>query len=271
MMYWGGGQNQSDAVFHADLDPGAIDAATGDIVHPRTVPHEIDNGKWQTQIGNAGVYGKQNQWIITTTKNGEISIAYNDDFESRANLTIQSGVKAGTACGACLVPGYFGRKYPEAWGIVLVYRGYARDSKLYELSIFRDKSRYETVVDDLTDQLVQALKGKDAAEKERDQYKAAKDALEKKVDQLEKDKAAVEAERDKLKREEQQLHTQVAQLQGTITTLQGEIAGLKNEIASQGQVQMKLSACEAEVEQLRALFGHLRSTCGHSVSTLTIS
>jgi len=237
VMYWGAAKNHGDQVFHADLDTASIYAATGTFVNPLTVPHELDNGKWQTKVGNTGVYGKQNTWIITTTKDGHISIAFNNDFETRANLTTQSGAKSHTVCGACLVPGYYSHKYGETWGIVLVYRGYASsDSKLYEVSILRETSQADAVVADLTDQLAQTQKDKAAAEAERDKYKAEKDALQTKVGQLEKDKAAAEAERDRLKTENQQLRDRIAILE-------------------------KQSGSKEEVDQLRGLLVDLRGHC----------
>ena len=73
------------------------------------------NLSMKTQIGNAGVYSKQKTRIVTTKKNGHISIAWGYDLESQADLTTQAAadVKSETVCGVCLMPG-------ES-GMVLVY------------------------------------------------------------------------------------------------------------------------------------------------------
>jgi uncharacterized coiled-coil protein SlyX len=270
-MYWGG---QNDAVFHAPVDTSAIDLPTGTFVNHSIVPNKIDNGKWQTQVGNTGMYGNQNRWIVTTTRDGDISLAYNDEFETRANLTtLDSRARSGTICGACLVPGFCSRKYDEQWGIVLVYKG-ARDSKFYELSVLRDKPlQGDTAVESLTEQLANAIKAKEAAEAERDKYKADKETAEAQrdiykarmeeaakerdrlkeehgsVDTIVKERNEARAERDRYKTANQQLDARVLQMTNERDAAQSETNKCK---AENQQLQAQIYTLQGRIAQLEA-------------------
>lgn len=72
-------------------------------------PTRIDGGKWQANVGNTVVYRSDNQWVVTVSKNGGVSIAKDSEFMSQANLTSQSAnaVKSTLTCGVCLVPGFY--------------------------------------------------------------------------------------------------------------------------------------------------------------------
>jgi hypothetical protein len=136
-MFWGT-EHDEDRVFYCPLNTTGIDAASGDspLINVTTAsPNKVAAGAWQTQVGNMVVYRPQNQWIITTTRNGEISIASGADFQNQYNLTELAGVESGKRCGVCLIPGYFSRKFGKKWQIALVFRGYNNDPNLYEMFI----------------------------------------------------------------------------------------------------------------------------------------
>jgi hypothetical protein len=173
-MFWGGGQPHSDATLYAPLDVAGINNPSGTVNTNSATPQKIDGGKWQTKVGNTIVFRSSNQTIISTSRNGEISIATDDQFEKRSNLTDQEPkAKSAAACGACLLPGFFGRANQEEWGLVLVYRGYGSDTKLYEVSIGRAKNKYELEIESLQAQVAD-LQSKEA--KARNDLKAANDA-----------------------------------------------------------------------------------------------
>jgi hypothetical protein len=130
VMFWGG---ESDTVYTAPFFTQTESTNNG--ISTNVMNHaaeKVVHGKWQTQIGNAAVYRSQQQWIVTTTKNGEISIATNDEFETRYNLTEQQPkAKSARRVGACIMPGFYGHNNSMPWTLVLVYRGY-HDTNLYE-------------------------------------------------------------------------------------------------------------------------------------------
>ena len=134
-MYWSG---EYDTVYTAPISVEGINAAKEPITNnvATYAAEKIVAGKWQTKIGNALVYRCEQQWIITTTRDGEISIATHDDFGTRSNLTDQEPkAKSGNRVGACIIPGFFGRRNSMPWTLVLVYRGFGNDSTLKELYI----------------------------------------------------------------------------------------------------------------------------------------
>jgi hypothetical protein len=209
VIYWGDLKLQGDSVYYTTLQATAIDDPRKATKTVRIyLPSKVDD--WKTPIGNAGVYGKKTTWIVSTAKDGHIWVSYGDDFADRADLTAQqAGSASPSICGACLVPGYFGKE----WNLVVVYRG--PDSKLYEL---RQQSKEEKLIEDLADQLALALDGKAKAEAEAKQCKTDKETLQQKVTELEGEKAALTIDRDKYKGEKQDLEKKVAQLQKDLAT-----------------------------------------------------
>jgi hypothetical protein len=198
-IYWGEPNVQGDAVYYAPLPTAAIDETKkGSKSLRMPVPEKLDDGNWQTPIGNACLYGKQSTWVITTAKDPRrrkthIWVAFGDGFQNLADLTAQNaGSKSQTVCGVSLVPGYFGKE----WNLVVVYRG--PDAQLHEL---RQLSKVEKLVEDLASQLAVALDDKTKAEAEAKRYKADKEALEKTVVPLTEDNTKLAAERDKYKEE----------------------------------------------------------------------
>lgn len=179
-IFWGGGQPQSDATLYAPLDiNGIISPASSGVTVNSATPEKVDSGKWQTKIGNTLVFRCSNQYIVTTSKNGEISIGTDDDFEKRSNLTDQEPkAKSAAECGVCLLPGYFGRANQEEWALVLVYRGFGSDSKLYEVTIGRSKMPYEIQIENLTAQVADLEAKQAQAEKDLKDLKDANATLQ---------------------------------------------------------------------------------------------
>jgi hypothetical protein len=138
-MFWSAPDH--DSVYTAPLNVQSIDSAyaansavTASVSSAQA--EKIDRGKWQTKIGNAAVYRSGQQWIITTTKNGEISIATSDGFTTKYNLTKhQPTAKSARRVGATLIPGYFGRTNYKPWMLVIAYRGFGNDSAIREVFI----------------------------------------------------------------------------------------------------------------------------------------
>jgi len=178
VLFWGGGQPEKDAVLYANLDTDNLSQGV------LTGVKKVDQGLWQTKLGNGVAYRSDNQWLVTTSKNGEISIATNGDFDSRSNLTDHTNRKSSTVCGVCLVPGYFGRVNQEEWGLTVVYRGFGQDSKLYEVSIGRSKARYERTIEQLEARVKTLEAEKAQALKELAECKVARDTLQAQVTQL---------------------------------------------------------------------------------------
>lgn len=127
-VFWSAIEN--DSVFTAPRDLTGINSADAQRVTSNdqleTVPEKIAGGGWQTKIGNAAVsYRLSQQWIITATKNGEISIATNDGFSTRYNFTAHDPkAKSNRRVGACIVRGFLVvvRPSPGIWSSPLRMR-----------------------------------------------------------------------------------------------------------------------------------------------------
>jgi Fungal fruit body lectin len=230
-MFWGGGSRESDAVLYADVETNGIDNPTTSNNASSMTPKKIDEGKWQTKIGNTTAYRSNNQYVVTTNRNGEISIATNDEFEKRANLTEQATSKSAATCGACLLPGFFGRTYMEEWALVLVYRGLGQDSKLYEISIGRTKARYEILIESLQTQVSDLEVQKTQAIKEAKENKDAKDALQLRLTLVEgqRDQALKDARAEKVLRQSQEedLRRELQKAEQSRNALQTQFDGLQ--------------------------------------------
>ena len=141
-----------------------------------------------------------------------------------------------------------------------------------------EKSREETFIENLTDQLAQAVK---AAEAEGEKCKAEKDALEKKVTQLGEEKVAAEKERDKLKAANDALNATVNQITRERDAAQvdrdkynaesqrlreeGAVyhAASKEHAAKMGQLALE------QIKELRVSLAYLRLKSKDGVLTLT--
>lgn len=258
-IYWGDPKLQGDSVYYAQLQTPSIDDTRKASKTLRIdLPGKVDD--WKTPIGNAGVYGKKSTWIVSTAKDGHIWVAFGDDFADRADLTAQqAGSESPSICGACLVPGYFGKE----WNLVVVYRG--PDSQLHEL---RQLSKEEKLIEDLADQLALALDGKAKAEAEAKQCKADKEALQQKVTELEGEKAALTVDRDKYKGEKQDLEKKVAQLQKDLTTAVSDRDTCKAAKEALERQLAQLQANDVERSLLRSILLDLRTHCRDGVILL---
>jgi hypothetical protein len=246
-MFWGGG---GDAVFYSEVNTAGIDNPSGPInITTSTSPQKIDQGKWQTKLGSTAAYRSTNQWIVTTSKNGDISIASNDQFDFRANLTKQAAAKSAATCGVCLVPGFFGRTNNEEWAVVVVYRGFGADSKLYEVSIGRTKAQYEILIDTLQAQVADLDAKRAQAVKEAKENKDAKDALQLQLTQ-------VQGQRD------QALKDALAQKSAS-DALAAQVATLTK---TANDAVQAIQATSGHITQLRDILSRIKSSCDHSVS-----
>jgi hypothetical protein len=244
-MYWGGGQTTRDAVLYSELATRGITAPSGPFNSNSAAPKKIDGGKWQTKIGNTVASRSENQSVITTSKNGEISIASQHDFESRADLTKHaSAAKSATTCGIALVPGYFGRTYGEEWGTVVVYRGFGTKSDMYEISIGRPKLQYEVREDQLKADVVRITAEKEKAEEEVRDLQQANQALQ---DQL------AQAQQD------------AANLRNTVTNLQGQVGSLTSQLQTANNTIQTYKSDKNHIDQLRGILADLAANCDHKV------
>jgi len=93
-------------------------------------PGGVAGGDCETTIGSASAYRDSEQYLVTTTANSEISIAYGSVLEKGANLTDQrQEAKSSARCGVCLIPGL---SNIVPWRLVVVYRGFGNDQILKE-------------------------------------------------------------------------------------------------------------------------------------------
>jgi hypothetical protein len=139
-MFWSA---ENDAVSTATVNTAGIDAANGPVGAKENVATwpstKLVEGKWTTKIGNVTVYRSEQQWIITTTRDGEISIATNEDFDKRYNLTGQAPkARSAARCGVCIIPGFFGRNNSMPWTMVVVWRGHGADTSFGEAYVTLD-------------------------------------------------------------------------------------------------------------------------------------
>jgi hypothetical protein len=134
-MFWGG---PLDSVYMAFLDHETIlkpsKEPNKDVIHSYDATKLVD-GKWQTKIGNESVCRSAQQWIVTTSKNGEISIATGDEFEQRFNLTAECQAKSAAIVTACVIPGFYGKVFHAPWKLYVVFRGYGVNTTLSEVFV----------------------------------------------------------------------------------------------------------------------------------------
>jgi len=137
VMFWG---DSDDSVYTAPLYNAALSTNNGITTNVMNdTPEKVVGGKWESKIGNTTVYRSSQQWIITTTKDGVISVATNEEFETRYNLSQQQqNAKSAARVGACIMPGFFGHRNSMPWTMVVVYRGNGSDCYLYETYITVD-------------------------------------------------------------------------------------------------------------------------------------